>query len=156
MRDPRIGELRGRASVQVDRSPDPRVHLEPLDAAGGARPSPTDRTLRYTLGVALALIAFAAHGAEKPANDAEDAQVNALAAEISANVQLQAFELLDDLVFQWTQHPIFGAPTPVVLADVTVPLSLGTGLQALIENHFASLLINNPKTRMTLTYCPQC
>src|SRR5204863_7824752 len=70
--------------------------------------------------------------------------------------QLSAYDLVDELVYGWTKQPIFEAPTPVVLASVTVPVGLGTGLQALLENHIAEVLLANPSTNMTLVHCPTC
>jgi hypothetical protein len=84
------------------------------------------------------------------------AEIDALRAQSASQIQLQAYDLIDELVFGWTQHPVFAVDTPVILADVTVPLDLGTGLQALIENHIAALMIAHPGTRMTLVHCPQC
>jgi hypothetical protein len=39
---------------------------------------------------------------------------------------------------------------------VTVPVGLGTGLQALIENHLASVLSHNPTSHVQLVHCPTC
>ena len=75
---------------------------------------------------------------------------------MAAQIQLQAYDLLDELVFGWNQEPIFGVATPLVLADVSVPVGLGTGLQALIENHMVALLAKNPRTRVFLVHCPPC
>ncbi len=96
-------------------------------------------------------------GAEEPTiSDAQRAQLEALRGEIAAQIQLQAYDLLDELVFGWTEQPVFALETPLVLADVSVPVGFGTGMQALIENHFAALIVKNPRTRVALTHCPQC
>lgn len=44
----------------------------------------------------------------------------------------------------------------MVLADVAVPVSFGSGLQALVENHFHALVLQNPRSNVVLTHCPQC
>ena len=84
------------------------------------------------------------------------AQLETLRAQVANQVQLQAYDLLDELVFGWSKTPLFAVDTPVVLADVTVPLGFGSGLQALIENHFAELVTKNPGTHIQLSHCPQC
>jgi hypothetical protein len=43
-----------------------------------------------------------------------------------------------------------------VLADVSVPVSFGSGLQALIENHFNALVVKNPQSNVVMTHCPAC
>ncbi|MHB8876562.1 MAG: hypothetical protein ACYC8T_22940 [Myxococcaceae bacterium] len=121
----------------------------------------TGRTVKAAAAAALGLaLAFpsGARAAEGDAviDEAQAVQLEALRAEVAGHLQLQAFDLLDELVFGWTQHPLFTTETPLVLADVSVPLGLGSGLQSLIENHFTSLLIKNPSTRLSLVHCPQC
>jgi hypothetical protein len=93
---------------------------------------------------------------EDDIEQAKLAEIDALRAEVASQIQLLAFDLLDDLVAGWTQNPVFATETPVVLASVTVPVGLGTGLEAMLENHFASLILHNPLARMTLVHCPQC
>ncbi len=113
--------------------------------------------LGLALGLSPAWAAAAEAGGDKAVVDeAQQVELDALRAEVAGQVHLKAFDLLDELVFDWTQHPPFADETPVVLADVSVPLTLGTGLQALIENHFAALLLHHPGTKVVLTLCPQC
>ena len=75
---------------------------------------------------------------------------------MASQIQLQAYDLLDELVFGWNQQPVFAVDTALVLADVSVPVGLGTGLQALIENHMVALLAKNPRTHVFLVHCPPC
>ncbi len=91
-----------------------------------------------------------------PADDARDAELQRARGEVANQVQLSAYDLLDELVYQWTQEPVFATPTPVVLAGVTVPVGLGTGLQALLENHLSNLVLENPRTNVALAHCPSC
>jgi hypothetical protein len=107
---------------------------------------------------ALALLALssAALAAESPAALARRAQLEDLRGEIAAQLQLQAADLLDELVYGWTQQPPFTLDTPVVLAGISVPVGFGTGLEAYLENHFATLLGKNPRTRVLLAHCPGC
>ncbi len=108
------------------------------------------------LSLILAVLPAAVVAAEQPISDAQQAQLEALRGEIAAQIQLQAYDLLDELVFGWTEQPVFALETPVVLADVSVPVGFGSGMRALIENHFAGLIVKNPGTRVALTHCPQC
>lgn len=75
---------------------------------------------------------------------------------VANQVQLAAFDLLDQLVFDMTRAPPFGQQTTVFLADMSVPIGLGTGLESLLENHLTTLLLANPTSRLTLAHCPQC
>jgi hypothetical protein len=113
--------------------------------------------LRRLLPILLLALLPAHAFAEDPAvSEAQKAQIEELRAQIANQIQLQAYDLLDELVFEWTEHPPFALETPVVLADVSVPVGFGSGLQALVENHFAGLVTKNPKTRVVLSHCPQC
>lgn len=102
--------------------------------------------------IALCLAAFAA----KPVEQAQMAELERLRAEIASEVHLATFDLLDELVYRWTQDAVFEKPTPVVLAGVSVPVGLGTGLQAMVENHLSNVLIHNPTTNIKLVHCPTC
>ena len=88
--------------------------------------------------------------------DARDAELTRARGEVANQVQLSAYDLLDELVYGWATEPVFASPTPVVLASVTVPVGLGTGMQGLLENHLANLLIENPATNIQLSHCPSC
>ncbi|MDX2010322.1 MAG: hypothetical protein SFW67_09035 [Myxococcaceae bacterium] len=105
------------------------------------------------LGIAVATSALAAEPADV---DLKERQVELLRAEVASELQLQAAGLLDELVYGWTQEPPFPVDTPVVLTGVTVPVSLGTGLEAYLENHLASLVTKNPKSHVQLVHCPAC
>ncbi len=109
------------------------------------------------LSMMITMVPLSARAAPDPAiAEAQRAQMEKLRAEVAGQIQLQAYDLLDELVYGWTQQPIFEVDTPVVLADVSVPVGFGSGLSALIENHFAGLVVKNPRTRLTLAHCPQC
>jgi len=114
--------------------------------------------MRRALPFLLAAAALPAPAVEQDPTvlEARRAQLEALRAEVAEQLQLQAFDLLDELVFGWTQQPVFATDTPVVLADVSVPVGFGSGLRALIENHFASVLVRNPGTHLVLAHCPEC
>lgn len=90
------------------------------------------------------------------AEEAQAIELDKLRAQVANQVQLATYDLLDELVYHWTQSPPFGAPTPVFLAGLTVPVGMGTGLEGLLENHLAALLLANPNTRVTLSHCPAC
>lgn len=110
---------------------------------------------------ALALAALLARPgsarAQAPAvTDEQRAQLELLRGEVAAQIQLQAYDLIDELVYGWTRQPPFELETPVVLAGVSVPVGFGSGLQALIENHASSVIVANPRTHLTLAHCPAC
>jgi hypothetical protein len=83
-------------------------------------------------------------------------QVERARAEVANQVQLLAYDLLDELVFQWLSQPPFNETTPVVLADVTIPVGFGSGFEALVENHFMGVVAKNPNSKVLMTHCPQC
>jgi hypothetical protein len=103
-------------------------------------------------------VSHVAHASEKatPADAGNQARLEALRAQIADQIQLSAYDLLDELVYGWTVKPVFTQPTQVVLVSIGTPVGLGSGLQALLENHLANLLIKNPNTHMTLSHCPTC
>ena len=94
------------------------------------------------------------------ANDSREealsAEVERVRAQVADEIQLYAYDLIDELVYQWIQEPVFDRPTDVVLAGVSVPVGLGTGMQALVENHLNAVLLENPATQVTLVHCPSC
>lgn len=112
-------------------------------------------SLRAQLAFALVLLTPGAAWAEGQ-DPAQSAQLDALRLKLSNEIQLSAYNLLDELVYGWTQDPVFEQPTDVVLAGVSVPVGLGTALEGLVENHLQGLLIKNPTTQMVLTHCPAC
>ncbi len=121
------------------------------------RAAPTATALAAALAGALALaLAPARAFAEDPVKQARRAQLEELRGQVASQIQLQAFDLLDELVYGWTQQPPFAEPTAVVLADVSVPVGFGSGLQALVENHFVGVTLKNPSAKVVLAHCPQC
>ena len=118
------------------------------------------RALRENLLGALALgllvLGTPARAADVDVTEAQKAQLEALRGEVANQIQLEGYDLLDELVYQWTEQPAFEADTLVVLADLNVPIGFGSGLQALLENHFVSLLGKNPRAHLRLAHCPQC
>ncbi len=107
--------------------------------------------------VGFVLLGASSSYAQAPSvRELQRAQMEQLRGQIASQIQLQAYDLLDELVYAWTQKPPFPVETPVVLADVTSPVGFGSGLDALIENHFAALVTNNRKGNVQLAHCPQC
>jgi hypothetical protein len=105
---------------------------------------------------ALLLLLIGVAHAASPVEQAQMAELERARAHAAGQVQLSAYDLVDELVYGWTERPPFGQPTPVVLASVTVPVGLGTGLQALLENHLSATLTANPSAGIQLSHCPQC
>ena len=110
----------------------------------------------HFLVLLVSLCALSAEGAEVDITAAQKAQVELLRTQYAGQIQMRAFDLLDELVYEWNQNPVFATETVVILADVSVPVGFGSGLQALLENHFTSLVTKNPRSRIQLSYCPQC
>lgn len=104
----------------------------------------------------LLLLLWATVAAANPIERAQVAELERVRARVADQVQLSAYDLVDELVWRWTQEPVFPAPTPVVLASVTVPVGLGTGMQALLENHVNHVIGQNPTTHVVLAHCPAC
>lgn len=76
--------------------------------------------------------------------------------QVAGQVQLSAYNLLDELVYQWTESPPFGQPTPVIIAGITAPVGLGAGFESLLENHLSGLLVAHPGSHVMLSHCPSC
>lgn len=115
--------------------------------------------VKATFRLSLLLLLHALVCARVQADEDEQAQrveLETLRAQVADQVQLTAFDMLDDLVFEWTQSPPFDEATPVFVADVSVPIGLGTALSSLLENHLAALLLANPSTNVVLSHCPSC
>lgn len=106
--------------------------------------------------LAVAFVFPVVSGAETPVERARDAELDEVRRQVASEVQLAAYDLIDELVYGWIEAPVFDKPTPVVLASVTVPVGLGTGMQALVETHLASVLIANPTSNLHLVHCPAC
>ncbi len=111
--------------------------------------------MRAPLLILAALVAPLGARAQT-AEQAQALELEKLRARVAGEIQLAAYDLLDQLVYEWTQAPPFGEATPVFVADVTVPVGLGTGLGGLMENHLAALLLANPSSGVTLSHCPAC
>ena len=94
--------------------------------------------------------------AATPAEEAQQAQLDKLRASVANEIQLTAYDLIDELVYGLKVDPVFDKPTPVVIAGVSVPVGLGTGMAALVENHLADVVGQNPATNLQLVYCPAC
>jgi hypothetical protein len=94
--------------------------------------------------------------AQADALEAQKLKLEQLRAEVADQVQLQAFDLVDELVLGWKQKPVFTLETPVVVAEVTVPVGFGSGLTAAIENHLLSVLLKNRDSHLLPSHCPAC
>lgn len=105
---------------------------------------------------ALLLVTHIAWAENNDDLSARKAQVESARAEVASQIQFLAYDLLDELVFQWLSQPPFTDNTPVVLADVTVPVGFGSGFEALMENHFMGLVAKNPNARVQMVHCPAC
>jgi hypothetical protein len=111
--------------------------------------------LMLALAVALSSLTSVAARADDD-QSLQRTRAEQLRLEYANSIQLRAFDLLDELVYQWTLDPPAALDTPVVLADVTVPLGFGSGLEALVENHLVDLLLKHKETHVKLVHCPGC
>lgn len=107
------------------------------------------------LAALVALVALPAWAAEDT-QPSQQQELENLRREVAGQLQLKAYDLLDELVYSWSQQPPLPTETPMVLADVSVPVGFGTGLEALLENHLVGLLLKNRKSNVVLVHCPQC
>jgi hypothetical protein len=114
------------------------------------------KALPWALAVLLLALFAAPARAASPVEQAQLAELERLRGEVADQVQLSAYDLVDEMVLGWKDAPVFAEPTPVVLAGVTVPVGLGTGLEALLENHIAAVIAANPSTNIQLVHCPSC
>lgn len=94
--------------------------------------------------------------AQDPVEQAQAVELERVRAQVANQIHLAAADLVDEMVFGWTETPPFAAPTPVVLAGVSVPVGLGTGMQALLENHLSNVITQNPTANVQLVHCPSC
>lgn len=108
------------------------------------------------LGLVLGLLAAPAVASAQTVEQAQAAQLRKLRQQVANEIQLSAYDLIDEMVYGWKQDPVFERPTDVVLAGVTVPVGLGTALSTLVENHLIGVLLKNPSTNLRLTHCPVC
>lgn len=105
---------------------------------------------------ALLVIGAGPARADRSIEEAQIAELDRIRAEVANEIQLAAYDLVDELVYGFRKDPVFPTPTPVVLAGVSVPVGLGTGLQALLENHVTAVLAENPTSNIQLVLCPEC
>ncbi len=105
---------------------------------------------------ALAALGLSTSAWADPFEDAQQRKLDEVRSEVAGDVHLHALDMVDELVLGWKEEPVFSDPTPVVLADVTVPVGMGAGMQALVENHLADVLGDNPGTHIQLVHCPSC
>ncbi|MFZ9886685.1 MAG: hypothetical protein ACO3JL_04195 [Myxococcota bacterium] len=112
---------------------------------------------RIAFSLVVAVFGASAVLAEgEPADVARRARIERLRDEHARELHLYASDLLDELVLAYKAAPPFGQQTAVVLADVTAPLGYGSGLEAMLENHFTELLLRHPEANLTLVHCPAC
>ncbi|MBL8957389.1 MAG: hypothetical protein JNK82_41835 [Myxococcaceae bacterium] len=136
-----------------------RPRMWPANSSTVRRPDEQRGPTRHTgglLAVIAVFVASAALAGELEPADAFQTELEEARANVAAQLQLQAYDLLDELAYRWAEEPPFEKDTAVVLADVSVPVGFGSGLQALLENHFVTLMVKNPRTHVQLVHCPQC
>ena len=58
-------------------------------------------------------------------------QLATLRSTLTNQLHLQAYELIDEMVYEWKERPLFEQPTEVVVASVNAPIGYGAGLMTL-------------------------
>lgn len=97
-----------------------------------------------------------AQAVEETVRENDMVRVNNARSEIANQIHLQAYDLIDQMVYEWGSNPIFEKPTSVVVAAVNAPLGLGSGLMALLENHLYAVVLANLRTNIRLVQCGAC
>ncbi len=108
------------------------------------------------MGLWCALASGAAWADDAALARAQAAELDRARAEVAGQMQLLAYDLIDEMVYRWSQSPVVAAETPVVLVGVTVPAGLGSGMASLLENHLSELMLRHPETGLSLVHCPVC
>ena len=94
--------------------------------------------------------------AQAQVNPVDIAQVETARGHVANRLHLMGADLLDSLVFEWNQTPIFDNPTRFVLVGITVPMGTNARLASFLENHFYQLLLDNPSTQLIPIHCAVC
>ena len=68
-------------------------------------------------------------------------QLATLRSTLTNQLHLQAYELIDEMVYEWKERPLFEQPTEVVVASVNAPIGYGAGLMTLLENHLYAVIL---------------
>ena len=68
-------------------------------------------------------------------------QLATLRSKLTNQIHLQAYELIDEMVYEWKERPLFEQPTEVVVASVNAPVGFGAGLMTLLENHLYAVIL---------------
>ncbi len=91
-----------------------------------------------------------------PMTNEEASLIESSRATFAHELHLMASDLIDDLVYQWTQSPPFDSKTKVVLLAVNIPMGLNARLEAFLENHFFNLITLHPESNLIPVYCAAC
>jgi len=75
---------------------------------------------------------------------------------VALKLHLMAADLLDELIFRWSQNPPLGVPSKVVLMNIQNPMGLNAEFSTFLENHLFQLLIHNPSSFIIPTHCDSC
>ncbi len=86
--------------------------------------------LAMPIAIAIAIAAAVATApsaamAQNTITEAQRAKLELLRKRVGGEIQLAAYDLIDEIAYGWVQKPVFPKPTPVVLAGVSVPVGLG-------------------------------
>lgn len=90
------------------------------------------------------------------ADDEVKAELQRVRAQVTNRIQLLAAELLDELIHGWRESPPLPSTSDIIIAQISVPLGVGSPLTAFLENHATELITHNPATGLRLVHCPQC
>lgn len=118
----------------------------------------TWRPLLRLLAIAALILGVCHPQAASANNPVDEPEVMEVAArsDMAGYLHLMAADLLDELVYRWTENPTFGSPTRVVLVELGVPMGLNGNFQGFLEDRFFDLLTQHPETSMIPVHCGLC
>ncbi len=75
---------------------------------------------------------------------------------IFSNIRLMGTDLVDEMIYSWTQHPPLPNKTSLILAEISAPVGLDERFRSTVENRLYKLLEENPQLETSLNYCSVC
>ena len=75
---------------------------------------------------------------------------------IVMDVRLMAADLVDEMVYSWSQSSPLAERAKLVLADVAAPVGLDDRFNILVENRLYELLKHNPQINVDVAHCGPC
>ena len=115
----------------------------------GPKNSERMRSIISYLSAAATLLLTCLYPATSPGATAADKP-------IFMDIRLMAADLVDELVYSWSQNPPLPEHASLVLVDVAAPVGLDERFSILIENRLNDLVQQNPAIPVDLAHCAPC